>query len=171
MFFCSGLTLVRATNELLRQCLSNALIGKVKPRFDSSSKVMIKPPCPCVAENKRVENWCFRGAGSGGVCSRPLWTLPRTRIIPGHGAPGGGKELFAQMQEYLTAAKKECLANDTAEGFVQRMHQHFQAWTEMFSVITSSPSCSRSRGTSGRNQPSPKDPGGIDESIDLSRDR
>jgi putative ABC transport system substrate-binding protein len=25
--------------------------------------------------------------------------------------------------------------------------------------------------TSGRNQPSPKDPGGIDESIDLSRDR
>jgi transposase len=29
----------------------------------------------------------------------------------------------------------------------------------------------RSRRTSGRNQPSPKDPGGIDESIDLSRDR
>ena len=33
-------------------------------------------------------------------------TLPCTRILPGHGAPGG-KELFAQMREYLTAAKKE----------------------------------------------------------------
>ena len=32
-------------------------------------------------------------------------TLPCTRILPGHGAPGG-KELFAQMREYLTAAKK-----------------------------------------------------------------
>jgi hypothetical protein len=29
----------------------------------------------------------------------------------------------------------------------------------------------RSRRTSGRNQPSPKEPGAIDESIDLSRDR
>jgi hypothetical protein len=32
-------------------------------------------------------------------------------------------------------------------------------------------SCSRSRGTSGRNQPLPEDRGGIDESTDLSRDR
>ena len=39
--------------------------------------------------------------------------------LPGHGAPGG-KELFAQMREYLTAAKNEYLANDTAEGFIQR---------------------------------------------------
>jgi hypothetical protein len=29
-----------------------------------------------------------------------------TRILPGHGAPGG-KELFAQMRECMTAAKKE----------------------------------------------------------------
>ena len=29
----------------------------------------------------------------------------------------------------------------------------------------------RQQAASGRNQPSPKDPGGIDESIDLSRDR
>jgi hypothetical protein len=97
--------------------------------------------------------------------------LPSTRIFPGHGAPGGGKELFAQMREYLTTAKKEYLANDTAEGFVQRMRQHFPASTEMFSFITNSASSSRSRRTSGRNQPSPKDPGGIDESIDLSQDR
>ena len=41
----------------------------------------------------------------------------------------------------------------------------------MFSFVTSPASCSRSRSTSGRNRPSPKDPGGIDESIDLSRDR
>ena len=41
----------------------------------------------------------------------------------------------------------------------------------LFSFVTSSASCSRSRITSGRNQPSPEDPGGIDESIDLSRDR
>ena len=33
----------------------------------------------------------------------------------------GGKELLAPMREYLTAAKSEYLANDTAEGFVQRM--------------------------------------------------
>ena len=32
--------------------------------------------------------------------------LPYTRILPRHGAPGG-KELFAEMREYLTAAKKE----------------------------------------------------------------
>jgi hypothetical protein len=29
-----------------------------------------------------------------------------TRILPGHGVPGG-KELFAQMRECITAAKKE----------------------------------------------------------------
>jgi hypothetical protein len=40
-----------------------------------------------------------------------------------------------------------------------------------FSFIAISASCSRNRRTSGRNQPSPKDPGGIDESINLSRDR
>ena|SRR5437588_12815991 len=47
-------------------------------------------------------------------------TLPYARILPGHGAQGG-KELFAQMREYMTTAKKRVLANDTAEGFVQRM--------------------------------------------------
>jgi hypothetical protein len=48
--------------------------------------------------------------------------------------------------------------------------QHLPTSTEMFS-FTSSASCSRSRRTSGRNQPSPIEPGGIDEGIDLSRDR
>jgi hypothetical protein len=43
--------------------------------------------------------------------------FPCTRILPGHGA--GQKELFAQMREYLTAAKKEHLVNDIAEGLVQ----------------------------------------------------
>lgn len=47
-------------------------------------------------------------------------TLPYTRILPGHGAPGG-KELFAQMRECMTAREERVLANDTAEGFVQRM--------------------------------------------------
>jgi hypothetical protein len=55
-------------------------------------------------------------------------TLPYTRILPGHGAPGGGKELFAQMREYLTAAKKEYLANDTAEGLVQPMRAAFPSF-------------------------------------------
>jgi hypothetical protein len=32
--------------------------------------------------------------------------LPYTRILPKHGA-AGGKALFAQMREYMTAAKKE----------------------------------------------------------------
>src|SRR5258705_10612769 len=45
------------------------------------------------------------------------------------------------------------------------------ASTEMFSFIASYASCSRSLRTSGRNQPLLKDPGSIDESIDLSRDR
>lgn len=51
-------------------------------------------------------------------------TFPYVNILPGHGAPGG-KELFGQMREYLTLAKKEYLANDTAEGFVQRMRASF----------------------------------------------
>jgi hypothetical protein len=97
-------------------------------------------------------------------------TLPCTRIRPGHGAPGG-KDCLPHMREYLTAAKKEYLANDTAEGWFSECVQHFPASTETFSFITRSGSCSRSRRTSGRNQPSPKDPGGIDESIDLSRNR
>ena len=53
--------------------------------------------------------------------------LPCTRILPGHGAPGG-KELFAQMREYLTAAKKEYVANDTAEGLVQRRRAAFPSF-------------------------------------------
>ena len=53
--------------------------------------------------------------------------LPCTRIVPGHGAPGG-KELFAEMGEYLTAATKEYLANDTAVGFVQRMRAAFPSF-------------------------------------------
>src|ERR1700730_10755981 len=48
--------------------------------------------------------------------------------------------------------------------------QHSPASTEMFSFITRSGSCFRSRRTSDRSQPSPKDPGGMDESVDLSRD-
>jgi hypothetical protein len=32
--------------------------------------------------------------------------LPYTRLLPRHGA-AGRKELFAQMREYMTAAKKE----------------------------------------------------------------
>ena len=39
-----------------------------------------------------------------------------------------GKELFAQMWEYLTAAKKEYLVNDTAEGFVLRMRAAFPSF-------------------------------------------
>jgi hypothetical protein len=68
----------------------------------------------------------------------------------------------AQMREYLTALRKV---------WFSQCVQHFPASTEMFSCIARSDSCSRSRRTSVRNQPSPKDSGGIDESIDLSRDR
>ena len=53
-------------------------------------------------------------------------TLPCTRIRPGHGARR--QRLFAQMREYLTAAKKEYLANDTAEGLVQRMRAAFPSF-------------------------------------------
>ena len=38
------------------------------------------------------------------------------------------RSCFAQMREYLTAAKKEYLANDTAEGFVQRMRAAFPSF-------------------------------------------
>jgi hypothetical protein len=38
------------------------------------------------------------------------------------------QRLFAQMWEYLTAAKKEYLANDTAEGLVQRMRAAFPSF-------------------------------------------
>lgn len=50
--------------------------------------------------------------------------LPYTKILPGHGAPSG-KDLFTNMREYLTTAKKEYLANDTAEAFVERMRAAF----------------------------------------------
>jgi hypothetical protein len=40
----------------------------------------------------------------------------------------GHKELFAQMREYLTAAKKEYLANGTAEGLVQPMRVAFPSF-------------------------------------------
>jgi len=80
---------------------------------------------------------------------------PKT-VCPDAGVPDGREE--------------EYLANDTAEGLVQRMRAAFPSF-ETFSFITRSGSCSRSRRTSGRNQPSPKDPGGIGESIDLSRNR
>ncbi len=82
----------------------------------------------------------------------------------------GGKELFAQMRECMTAAKEDykrmTQRKVSFSGCVQQVPS-----TEMFSFIASPASCSRSLRTSDRNQPSPKDPGGIDESIDLSRDR
>jgi hypothetical protein len=59
---------------------------------------------------------------------------------------------------------------DPLANFSEFVH-HVPASTEMFSFITISASCSRRLKASGRNQPSPKDLGGIDESIDLSRDR
>jgi hypothetical protein len=38
------------------------------------------------------------------------------------------QRLFAEMREYLTAAKKEYLANDIAEGLVQRMRAAFPSF-------------------------------------------
>ena len=40
----------------------------------------------------------------------------------------GRQRLFVQMREYLMAAKKEYLANDTAEGLVQRMRAAFPSF-------------------------------------------
>ena len=59
--------------------------------------------------------------------------LDRYETLPAHkNSPrtwrAGGKELFAQRREYLTAAKKEYLANDTAEGLVQRMRAAFPSF-------------------------------------------
>ena len=59
--------------------------------------------------------------------------LDRYETLPVHkNSPrtwrAGHKELFAQMREYLTAAKKEYLANDTAEGLVQPMRAAFSSF-------------------------------------------
>jgi hypothetical protein len=54
-------------------------------------------------------------------------TFPVHKNYPRTWRPGH-KELFAQMREYLTAAKKEYLANDTAERFVQRMRAAFPSF-------------------------------------------
>jgi len=59
--------------------------------------------------------------------------LDRSETLPVHkNFPrtwrAGHKELFAQMREYLTAAKKEYLANDTAEGLVQPMRAAFPSF-------------------------------------------
>jgi hypothetical protein len=59
--------------------------------------------------------------------------LDRYETLPVHkNSPrtwrAGHKELFAQMREYLTAAKKEYLANDTAEGLVQPMRAAFPSF-------------------------------------------
>ena len=40
----------------------------------------------------------------------------------------GRQRLFDQMRGYLMAAKKEYLANDTAEGLVQRMRAAFPSF-------------------------------------------
>lgn len=40
----------------------------------------------------------------------------------------GHKELFVHMREYLTAAKKEYLANETAQGLVQPMCAAFSSF-------------------------------------------
>jgi hypothetical protein len=40
------------------------------------------------------------------------------------------KEPFAQMREYLTAAKKEYLANDAADSLVKLMHAAFPSFDE-----------------------------------------
>jgi acyl-CoA thioesterase len=45
--------------------------------------------------------------------------LPYTEASPDN-APGG-KELFAQMSECMTAREERALANDTAEGFVRQI--------------------------------------------------
>jgi hypothetical protein len=59
--------------------------------------------------------------------------LDRYETLPVHkNSPrtwrAGHKELFAQMREYLTAAKKEYLANDTADGLVQPMRAAFPSF-------------------------------------------
>ena len=64
-------------------------------------------------------------------------TLPYPRILPGHGAPGG-KELFAQMREYMTAAKKEYERMTLRKVSCSECVPHVPASTEVFSFITSS---------------------------------
>ncbi len=69
----------------------------------------------------------FPGEKSFAMCMR-LSTVTgpyRAQESPLHMARRACKELFARMREYLTAAKKEYLATDTAEGFVQRMRAAF----------------------------------------------
>jgi hypothetical protein len=67
-----------------------------------------------------------------GEKSFAMWheALDRYETLPVHKNSlrtwrAGHKELFAQMREYLAAAKKEYLANDTAEGLVQPMRAAF----------------------------------------------
>ena len=111
----------------------------------------------------------FLGEKSFAICMRlsiVMSPFPCTRILP-RTWRAWHRELFVQLRKYLTAAKKEYQAEDTAEGLVQPM----PASTEMFSFLARSASWSGSCRTSDRNQPLPKDQGGIDESIDLSRDR
>ena len=93
-------------------------------------------------------------------------TLPYARILPGHGAPGG-KELFAQMRECMTAAKEEYKRMTQLKVSFSECVQQVPS-TEMFSFIASP--CSRSLRTSAGISRRLKTRG-IDESIDLSRDR
>src|SRR5437870_3706226 len=67
--------------------------------------------------------------------------------------------------------EERVLANDTAEGFVQRMRAACPSFDGDVPLNQLRFWFPKSYRTSGRNQPSPEDPGGIDESIDLSRDR
>jgi hypothetical protein len=54
-------------------------------------------------------------------------TLPVHKNFP-RSWRAGHKELLAQMREYMTAAKKKYLANDTAEGLVQPMCAAFPSF-------------------------------------------
>jgi hypothetical protein len=53
-------------------------------------------------------------------------TLPCARIRPGRGRRAA--KTVCPDAEYLTAAKKEYLQNDTAEGLVQRMRAAFPSF-------------------------------------------
>jgi len=53
--------------------------------------------------------------------------LPYTRILPRHGA-AGGKELFCPDAGVHDGREERVLANDTAEGFVQRMRAAYPSF-------------------------------------------
>ena len=110
------------------------------------------------AAKKRAFNWPRALPTSASAAKKPPRNLRRGADLNlGELRKKGveAKEIWQPDFQPSAASRYTLYRTDTAEGSFSEWVQRFPVSMEMFSFITSSASCSRSRRTSGRNQSSP----------------